>query len=107
MPHVRILVCYGGAWDEGRIKYEGGMLKGIVVSKEIPHRDLQAELYDPAEVNPIEFDIKISCIYEKKVENKAPQFELRNDRDLKLYILSENPLDVPLYVSFEPRSKQS
>ncbi|TYK30652.1 MuDRA-like transposase [Cucumis melo var. makuwa] len=65
-------VRYGSAWDEGRRKYEGGVLKGIVVG-----------------------------------ENEAPLFELSNDSDLKFYILSENPLEVPLYVSFEPRSNQS
>ncbi|KAA0038959.1 MuDRA-like transposase [Cucumis melo var. makuwa] len=106
MSHVRILVRYGGAWDERR-KYEGGVLKGIIVSKEITHKDLQDELYDLAEVDSIEFDIKIRCIYEIKVENKAPPFELSNGCDLKFYILSENPLEVPLYVSFEPRSNQS
>ncbi|TYK11186.1 MuDRA-like transposase [Cucumis melo var. makuwa] len=105
MSHVRILVRYGGAWDEGR-KYEGSVLKGIIVSKEITHKDLQDELYDLAEVDSIEFDIKIRCIYEIKVENEAPPFELSNDRDLKFF-LSENPLEVPLYVSFEPRSNQS
>ena len=46
MSHVPMLVRYGGMWDERRRKYEGGMLKGIVVSKEITHKDLQAELYD-------------------------------------------------------------
>ncbi|KAA0040909.1 MuDRA-like transposase [Cucumis melo var. makuwa] len=107
MSHVRILVRYGGSWDEGRRKYEGGMLKGIVVNKEITHKDLQDKLYDLVEVDPVEFDIKIRCIYEIKVKNEAPPFELCNNRDLKFYILSENPLEVPLYVSFEPRSNQS
>ena len=49
----------------------------------------------------------IRCIYEIKVENEAPLFELSNDGDLKFYILSENPFEVPLYVSFEPRDNQS
>ncbi|KAA0058306.1 MuDRA-like transposase [Cucumis melo var. makuwa] len=105
--HVRILVHYGGAWDEGRRKYEGGVLKGIDVSKEITQKDLQDELYNLAKVDPTEFDIKIRCIYEIKVENEVPPFELSNDHDLKFYILSENPLEVPLYVSFEPRSNQN
>ena len=39
MAHVRILVRHGGEWDEGRRKYEGGVLKGIVVPKEITHKD--------------------------------------------------------------------
>ena len=70
------------------------MLKGIiVVSKKITHKDLQDELYDLAEVD--EFDIKIRCIYEIKVENETSPFELSNYRDLKFYILSENPLEVP------------
>ncbi|KAA0062833.1 MuDRA-like transposase [Cucumis melo var. makuwa] len=107
MAHVRILVRHGGAWDEGRRKYEGGVLKGIVVPKEIAHKDLQSELYDLAEVNPTKFDIKIRCIYEIKGEKEAPPFELSNDRDLKFYILSENPLEVPLYLSFEPTSNRS
>ncbi|KAL4011726.1 hypothetical protein IC575_028788 [Cucumis melo] len=107
MPHVRILVRYGGAWDEGRRKYEGGVLKGIVVPKEITHKDLQYELYDLAEVDPTKFDIKIRCIYEIKGEKEDPPFELSNDRDLKFYILSENPLEVPLYLSFEPTSNRS
>ncbi|KAL4035243.1 hypothetical protein IC575_003924 [Cucumis melo] len=107
MSHVWILVRYGSAWDEGRRKYEGGVLKGIVVGKEITHKNLQDELYDLAEVGPTKFDIKIRCIYEIKGKNEAPLFELSNDRDLKFYILSENPLEVPLYVSFEPRSNQS
>ncbi|TYJ99816.1 MuDRA-like transposase [Cucumis melo var. makuwa] len=105
MTHVRILVRYGGAWDEGRRKYEGGVLKGIVVSKEITHKDLQDELYDLAKVDPRKFDIKIRCIYEIG-EKEAPPFELSNDRDLKFYILSENPLEVPLYLSFEPTSNR-
>ncbi|KAL0540866.1 hypothetical protein IC582_020886 [Cucumis melo] len=107
MAHVRILVRHGGAWDEERRKYEGGVLKGIVVSKEITHKDLQYELYDLAEVDPTKFDIKIRCIYEIKGEKEAPPFELSNDRDLKFYILSENPLEVPLYLSFEPTSNRS
>ncbi|KAL0544154.1 hypothetical protein IC582_019266 [Cucumis melo] len=107
MAHVRILVRHGGAWDEGRRKYEGGVLKDIVVSKEIMHKDLQYELYDLAEVDPTKFDIKIRCIYEIKGEKEAPPFELSNDRDLKFYILSENPLEVPLYLSFEPTSNRS
>ncbi|KAL0544768.1 hypothetical protein IC582_019893 [Cucumis melo] len=107
MAHVRILVRHGGEWDEGRRKYEGGVLKGIVVPKEITHKDLQSELYDLAEVNPTKFDIKIRCIYEIKGEKEAPPFELSNDRDLKFYILSENPLEVPLYLSFEPTSNRS
>lgn len=107
MSHVPMLVRYGGMWDERRRKYEGGMLKGIVVSKEITHKDLQAELYDLAEVDPSKFDVMIRCIYEIKVEHEAPTFELSNDRDLKFYLLSENPLKVPLYVSFEPKSNQS
>ncbi|KAA0053438.1 MuDRA-like transposase [Cucumis melo var. makuwa] len=106
MAHVQILVCYGGVWDEGRRKYEGGVLKGIVVSKEITHKDLQDELYDLAEVDPTKFDIKIRCIYEINGKKEAPPFELSNDRDLKFYILSENPLEVPLYLSFEPTSNQ-
>ncbi|TYK02132.1 MuDRA-like transposase [Cucumis melo var. makuwa] len=93
MTHVLILVHHGGAWDEGRRKYEGGVLKGIVVSKDITHKDLQYELYDLAEVDPTKFNIKIRCIYEIKGEKEAPPFELSNDRDLKFYILSENPLD--------------
>ncbi|KAA0038328.1 MuDRA-like transposase [Cucumis melo var. makuwa] len=107
MAHVRILVRHGGAWDEGRRKYEGGVLKGIVVPKEITHKDLQSELYGLAEVDPTKFDIKIRCIYEIKGEKEAPPFELSNDRDLKFYILSENPLEVPLYLSFEPTSNRS
>ncbi|KAL0551373.1 hypothetical protein IC582_010459 [Cucumis melo] len=107
MAHVRILVRHGGEWDEGRRKYEGGVLKGIVVPKEITHKDLQSELYDLAEVDPTKFDIKIRCIYEIKGEKEAPPFELSNDRDLKFYILSENPLEVPLYLSFEPTSNRS
>ncbi|KAA0061376.1 MuDRA-like transposase [Cucumis melo var. makuwa] len=107
MAHVRILVRHGGAWDEGQRKYEGGVLKGIVVPKEITHKDLQYELYDLAEVDPTKFDIKIRCIYEIKGEKEAPPFELSNDRDLKFYILSENPLEVPLYLSFEPTSNRS
>ncbi|KAL0546592.1 hypothetical protein IC582_016504 [Cucumis melo] len=107
MTHVRILVRHGGAWDEGQRKYEGGVLKGIVVPKEITHKDLQYELYDLAEVDPTKFDIKIRCIYEIKGEKEAPPFELSNDRDLKFYILSENPLEVPLYLSFEPTSNRS
>ncbi|KAL4016127.1 hypothetical protein IC575_023745 [Cucumis melo] len=105
MAHVRILVRHGGEWDEGRRKYEGGVLKGIVVPKEITHKDL-IELYDLA-VDPTKFDIKIRCIYEIKGEKEAPPFELSNDRDLKFYILSENPLEVPLYLSFEPTSNRS
>ena len=50
MSHVRILVRYSGAQDEGQIKYEGDMLKDIVDSKEITHKNLQAELYDLVEV---------------------------------------------------------
>ncbi|KAA0060673.1 MuDRA-like transposase [Cucumis melo var. makuwa] len=96
MTHVRILVRHSGAWDEGRRKYEGGVLKGIVVPKEITHKDLQYELYDLAEVDPTKFDIKIRCIYEIKGKKEAPPFELSNDRDLKFYILSENPLEVGL-----------
>ncbi|KAL0534971.1 hypothetical protein IC582_029277 [Cucumis melo] len=107
MAHVRILVRHGGEWDKGRRKYEGGVLKGIVVPKEITHKDLQSELYDLAEVDPTKFDIKIRCIYEIKGEKEAPPFELSNDRDLKFYILSENPLEVPLYLSFEPTSNRS
>ncbi|KAA0061903.1 MuDRA-like transposase [Cucumis melo var. makuwa] len=107
MTRVRILVRHGGAWDEGRRKYEGGVLKGIVVPKEITHKDLQSELYDLAEVDLTKFDIKIRCIYEIKGEKEAPPFELSNDRDLKFYILSENPLEVPLYLSFEPTSNRS
>ncbi|KAA0053426.1 MuDRA-like transposase [Cucumis melo var. makuwa] len=107
MAHVRILVRYGGAWDEERRKYEGGGLKGIVVPKEITHKDLQYELYDLAEVDPTKFDINIRCIYEIEGEKEAPPFELSNDRDLKFYILSENPLEVPLYLSFEPTSNRS
>ncbi|KAL4018203.1 hypothetical protein IC575_021793 [Cucumis melo] len=107
MAHVRILVRYNGAWDEGRRKYEGGVLKGIVVPKKITHKDLQYELYDLAEVDPTKFDIKIRCIYEIKREKDAPPFELSNDRDLKFYIFSENPLKVPLYLSFEPTSNRS
>ncbi|TYK28809.1 ty3-gypsy retrotransposon protein [Cucumis melo var. makuwa] len=107
MSHVRILVHYSGAWNERRRKYEGDVLKSIVVSKEITHKDLQDELYDLAEVDPTKFDIKIRCIYEIKGEKEVPLFELSNDRDLKFYILSKNPLEVPLYVSFEPRSNQS
>ncbi|KAL0556712.1 hypothetical protein IC582_005227 [Cucumis melo] len=107
MAHVWILVRHGGAWDEGRRKYEGGVLKGIVVPKEITHKDLQSELYDLAEVDPTKFDIKIRCIYGIKGEKEAPPFELSNDRDLKFYILSENPLEVPLYLSFEPTSNRS
>ncbi|KAL0539649.1 hypothetical protein IC582_023865 [Cucumis melo] len=107
MAHVRILVRHGGAWDEGRRKYEGGVLKGIVFPKEITHKDLQSELYDLTEVDPTKFDIKIICIYEIKGEKEAPPFELSNDRDLKFYILSENPLEVPLYLSFEPTSNRS
>ncbi|KAL4011518.1 hypothetical protein IC575_028578 [Cucumis melo] len=107
MAHVRILVRYGGAWDEGRRKYEGGVLKGIVVSKKITHKDLQDELYELAEVDPTKFDIKIRCIYEIKGEKEAPPFELSNDHNLKFYILSENRLEVPLYLSFEPTSNQS
>ncbi|KAL0556499.1 hypothetical protein IC582_005013 [Cucumis melo] len=107
MTHVQILVRHGGAWDEGRRKYEGGVLKGIVVSKEITHKDLQYELYDLAEVDPTKFDIKIRCIYEIKGKKEAPPFELSNDHDLKFHILSENPLEVPLYLSFEPTSNQS
>ncbi|KAL0556979.1 hypothetical protein IC582_005497 [Cucumis melo] len=107
MSHVWILVRYGGAWDERRRKYEGVVLKGIVVSKEITHKGLQDELYDLAEVDPTKFDIKIRCIYEIKGEKEAPPFELSNERDLKFYILSENPLEVPLYLSFEPTSNQS
>ncbi|KAL0533306.1 hypothetical protein IC582_030119 [Cucumis melo] len=107
MAHVWILVRHGDAWDEGRRKYEGGLLKGIVVSKEITHKDLQYELYDLAKVDPIKFDIKIRCIYEIKGEKEAPPFELINDHDLKSYILSENLLKVPLYLSFEPTSNRS
>ncbi|KAL0560775.1 hypothetical protein IC582_001188 [Cucumis melo] len=107
MAHVRILVRHSGEWDEGRRKYEGGVLKGIVVPKEITHKDLQSELYDLAEVDSTKFDIKIRCIYEIKGEKEAPPFELSNDRDLKFYILSENPLEVPLYLSFEPTSNRS
>ncbi|KAL4017085.1 hypothetical protein IC575_024759 [Cucumis melo] len=107
MTHVWILVRHGGAWDEGRRKYEEEVLKGIFVSKEIMHKDLQYELYDLAEVDPIKFDIKIRCIYEIKGEKEAPPFELSNDRDLKFYILSENSLEVPLYLSFEPTSNRS
>ncbi|KAL0554072.1 hypothetical protein IC582_007983 [Cucumis melo] len=107
MAHARILVRHGGAWDEGRRKYEGGVLKGIVVPKEITHKDLQSELYDLAEVDPTKFDVKIRCIYEIKGEKEAPPFELSNDRDLKFYILSENPLEIPLYLSFEPTSNRS
>ncbi|KAL0549749.1 hypothetical protein IC582_014237 [Cucumis melo] len=107
MTHVRILVRYNSAWDEGRRKYEGGVLNDIVVPKEITHKDLQYELYDLAEVDPTKFHIKIRCIYEIKGENEAPPFELSNDRDLKFYILSENPLEVPLYLSFEPISNRS
>ncbi|KAL0549622.1 hypothetical protein IC582_014108 [Cucumis melo] len=107
MAHVRILVRHGGEWDEGQRKYEGGVLKGIVVPKEITHKDLQSELYDLAEVDPTKFYIKIRCIYEIKGEKEAPPFELSNDRDLKFYILSENPLEVPLYLSFEPTSNRS
>ncbi|KAL0534590.1 hypothetical protein IC582_028881 [Cucumis melo] len=107
MAHVRILVRHGGAWDEGRRKYERGVLKGIVVPKEIMHKDLLSELYDLEEVVPTKFDIKIRCIYEIKGEKEAPPFELSNDRDLKFYILSENPLEVPLYLSFEPTSNRS
>ncbi|KAL4035324.1 hypothetical protein IC575_004008 [Cucumis melo] len=102
MAHVRILVRYGGAWDEGRRKYSRGVLKGIIVSKEITHKDLQDELYDLAEVDPT----KVRCIYEIKGEKEAPPFELSNDHDLKFYILSENPLEVPLYLSFEPTSNR-
>ncbi|KAA0025135.1 MuDRA-like transposase [Cucumis melo var. makuwa] len=86
MAHVRILMRHGGAWDEGRRKYEG-VLKGIVVPKEITHKDLQYELYDLAEVDPTKFDIKIRCIYEIKEEKEAPPFELSNDRDLKFIFL--------------------
>ncbi|KAL0546608.1 hypothetical protein IC582_016520 [Cucumis melo] len=107
MAHVRILVRYGGAWDEGQRKYEGGVLKGIVVPKEITHKDLQYELYDLAEVDPTKFNIKIRCIYEIKGEKEAPPFELSNDHDLKFYIVSENPLEVPLYLSFESTSNRS
>ncbi|KAL0541690.1 hypothetical protein IC582_021745 [Cucumis melo] len=107
MAHVWILVRHGGAWDEGRRKYEGGVLKGIVVLKEITQKDLQSELYDLAEVDPTKFDIKVRCIYEIKGEKEAPPFELSNDRDLKFYILNENPLEVPLYLSFEPTSNRS
>ncbi|KAL0551980.1 hypothetical protein IC582_011073 [Cucumis melo] len=107
MAHVRILVRHDGAWDEGRRKYEGGVLKDIVVPKEITHKDLQSELYDLAEVDPTKFDIKIRCIYEIKGEKEAPPFELSNDRDLKFYMLSENPLEVPLYLSLEPTSNRS
>ncbi|KAL0539482.1 hypothetical protein IC582_023696 [Cucumis melo] len=107
MAHVWILVRHGGAWDEGRRKYEGGVLKGIVVPKEITHKDLQSELYDLAEVDPTNLNIKIRCIYEIKGEKEAPPFELSNDRDSKFYILSENPLEVPLYLSFEPTSNRS
>ena len=42
MSHVQMLVRYGGTWDERRRKYKGGMLKDIVVSKEVTHKDLQA-----------------------------------------------------------------
>ncbi|KAL4018522.1 hypothetical protein IC575_022120 [Cucumis melo] len=107
MAHVRTLVRHGGAWDEGRRKYEGGVLKGIVVPKEITQKDLQSELYDLAEVDPTKFDIKVRCIYEIKGKKEAPPFELSNDRDLKFYILNENPLEVPLYLSFEPTSNRS
>ena len=106
MSHVPMLVRYGGTWDEIRRKYEGGMLKGIVVNKEITHKDLQTELYDLAEVDPTKFDRMIRCIYEIKVEHETPPFELSNDPDLKFYLLSENLLEVHLYVSFEPRSNQ-
>ena len=107
MSHVRILVFYSGVWDEGRRKSKRDVLKGIVVSKEITHKYLWAESYDLAEVDPREFDIKIRCIYEIKVENKAPPFKLSNNCDLKFCIRSENPLEVSLYVSFEFRSSQS
>ena len=76
------------------------MLKDIVVSKKITNEDLQTELYNLAEVDPTEFDIPIRCIYEIKVKNKAPPFELSNDHDLKFYILSKHSLEVFLYVSF-------
>ena len=42
MSHVQMLVRYGGTWDKGQRKYEGDMLKDIVVSKEVTHKDLQA-----------------------------------------------------------------
>ncbi|KAA0033757.1 MuDRA-like transposase [Cucumis melo var. makuwa] len=58
-------------------------------------------------VDPTKFDIKIRCIYEIKGKKEAPPFELSNDRDLKFYILSENPLEVLLYLSFEPTSNRS
>ena len=83
------------------------MLKDIVVSKEITHKDLQTILYDLAKVDRTKFNIMIRCIYEIKVEHEAPTFELSNDRDLKFYLLSENPLEVPLYISFEPKSNQN
>ena len=41
------------------------------------------------------------------MKNKAPPFELSNNRDLKFYILSKNPFEVPLYISFEPKRNQS
>ena len=42
LSHVWILVRYDGTGDGERRKYEGGMLKSIVVSKEITHKDLYA-----------------------------------------------------------------
>lgn len=40
-----VLVRYGGVWNKRQRKYEGGLLKGIVVSKEVTYKDLVVKLY--------------------------------------------------------------
>ena len=79
------------------MKDEGGMLNDIIVSKEITHTNLLAELYNHVKVDPTEFDIMIRCIYEIKLKHETPPFDLNNNRDLKFYIIGENTLEVPTY----------
>ncbi|XP_022155432.1 uncharacterized protein LOC111022579 isoform X2 [Momordica charantia] len=105
MTRVRIFVRYGGVWNDKQTEYQGGLLKGIVVCKEITYQDLLDELYALTEADPKESDMKIKCIYEIKARNQTPPFEISNDRDLNFYLMGEDTSEVPLYISFEPRSR--
>ncbi|TXG73081.1 hypothetical protein EZV62_001660 [Acer yangbiense] len=93
MDKVRFVVLYGGEWSNsgGKFKYQTGMSKVILVSRETLYESLHDIVSRLVEANPNESSIKMKFIFNSP-EVVAP-FEVVNDADVQVFLCENSDVN--------------
>ncbi|XP_031257229.1 uncharacterized protein LOC116115200 isoform X2 [Pistacia vera] len=87
MSQVRVLVMYNGEWfssSSGHFVYNGGKMKGIIISDKITYRELVDRLYQLFKVDPNEYGIIMKALYKANIPTIP--VEIVDDDDVRFFI---------------------